>query len=50
MNDDEYARGEGWFEILVGNGNVNEGIGRLLLLIICYIGILGTTFWLFWPE
>lgn len=50
MNDDEIARGEGFFEIIVGNGNVNEGIGRLLLLVLAFIVVFGTGFWLFWPT
>jgi len=50
MNDDEYARGEGWFEAVVGSGNVNVGIGRLLLVVVLFILVFGTGFWLFWPH
>jgi hypothetical protein len=50
MTEDERARGEGFFEIIVGNGNVNAGIGRLLLLVIAFIVIFGTGFWYVWPK
>ncbi len=50
MKDDEIARGEGSFETIVGKGNVNAGIGRLLLLVVAFIVIFGTGFWLIWPN
>jgi hypothetical protein len=50
MYDDEIALCEGFFETIVGTGNVNAGISRLMLLVIAFIVIFGTGFWLLWPK
>jgi hypothetical protein len=36
---------EGLWTVIVGNGNVNEGMARLIGLIALFIVVFGTLFW-----
>ncbi|RKD74968.1 hypothetical protein [Rhizobium sp. WW_1] len=35
-----------WYELIVGNGNVNEGLGRMMGFILAVIVILALIFWM----
>ncbi|MGV1790133.1 MULTISPECIES: hypothetical protein [Rhizobium] len=35
-----------WYELIVGDGNVNEGLGRMMGFILAVIVILGLIFWI----
>lgn len=35
-----------WYELIVGEGNVNEGLGRMMGFILAVIVILGLIFWM----
>lgn len=39
-----------WFDVIVGNGNVNVGIARLLLLVVVFIVVFGTIMWTVLPR
>ncbi|MDK4706141.1 hypothetical protein PH562_28105 [Rhizobium sp. CNPSo 4062] len=34
-----------WYDLIVGNGNVNEGLGRMIGFILAVIIILSLIFW-----
>ncbi|MFB2567353.1 hypothetical protein [Rhizobium sp. IMFF44] len=34
-----------WYDLIVGNGNVNEGLGRMMGFILAVIIILSLIFW-----
>jgi hypothetical protein len=36
---------EDWFTLIVGKGNVNEGLLRVIVFIVIFIGGFGTLFW-----
>lgn len=36
---------EDWFTLIVGKGNVNEGLLRIIVFIVIFIGGFGTLFW-----
>jgi hypothetical protein len=36
----------GWYDLIVGNGNVNEGLGRIIGFILAVIVILSLIFWM----
>lgn len=35
-----------WYDLIVGNGNVNEGLVRMMGFILAVIVILGLIFWM----
>ncbi len=35
-----------WYDLIVGNGNVNEGLGRMMGFILAIIVILSLIFWI----
>jgi hypothetical protein len=50
MDDDRSARGEGWWEVMVGDSGTNIGLVRMLILIFAFIVMLGITLWAIWPT
>lgn len=36
---------EDWYALIVGKGNVNEGLVRIVAFIALYICVFGTLFW-----
>ncbi len=34
-----------WYDLIVGNGNVNEGLARMVGFILVFIVIFGVIFW-----
>lgn len=39
-----------WYDLIVGNGNVNEGLGRMVGSILAFIVIVGVIFWMIYPA
>lgn len=39
-----------WYDLIVGNGNVNEGLGRMVGSILAFIVIVGVIFWMIYPS
>jgi hypothetical protein len=39
-----------WYDLIVGNGNVNEGLGRMMGFILAFIVIVGLIFWMIYPA
>ncbi|WP_276307794.1 hypothetical protein [Rhizobium freirei] len=35
-----------WYDLIVGDGNVNEGLGRMMGFILAVIVILSLIFWM----
>lgn len=35
-----------WYDLIVGNGNVNEGLGRMMGFILAIIVVLSLIFWI----
>ncbi|CDI12155.1 hypothetical protein ACA106_06265 [Agrobacterium pusense] len=38
-----------WYYLVVGSGNVNQGLARIMGAILAIIVCLGTLFWSIWP-
>ena len=39
-----------WYDLIVGSGNVNEGLGRMVGSILAFIVVVGLIFWMIYPS
>jgi hypothetical protein len=39
-----------WYDLIVGGGNVNEGLGRMVGSILLFIVVVGLIFWMIYPN
>ncbi|NLR98594.1 hypothetical protein HGP17_17385 [Rhizobium sp. P38BS-XIX] len=42
-------RNENWYELIVGNGNVNQGLARVMGFILAFVVVVGAIFWMIYP-